>query len=43
VRKEPISLLRLRGKIENDPARPQFIKTERGTGYVFSVDVHIVR
>jgi len=38
-----IQILRLRRKIEPDPARPQFIKTERGAGYVFSVAVDIVR
>jgi DNA-binding response OmpR family regulator len=38
-----IQILRLRRKIETDPARPQFIKTERGAGYVFSVAVDVVR
>ncbi len=30
---------RLRSKIETDPKDPGILKTERGTGYVFSVDV----
>lgn len=30
---------RLRNKIESNPKSPQFLKTERGVGYVFSVDV----
>jgi DNA-binding response OmpR family regulator len=34
-----VQILRLRRKIEVDPARPDFIKTERGAGYVFSVPV----
>ena len=34
-----VQILRLRRKIEADPARPEFIKTERGAGYVFSVPV----
>jgi DNA-binding response OmpR family regulator len=38
-----IQILRLRRKIEPDPAKPKFIKTERGAGYVFSVPVDIVR
>jgi two-component system OmpR family response regulator len=38
-----IQILRLRRKIEPDPAKPRFIKTERGAGYVFSVAVDIVR
>jgi len=29
-----IQVLRLRRKIENDPAQPRFIVTERGAGYV---------
>ena len=38
-----IQILRLRRKIEADPAKPHFIKTERGAGYVFSVPVDTVR
>jgi len=38
-----IQILRLRRKIELDPARPKFIRTERGAGYVFSVPVDVVR
>jgi DNA-binding response OmpR family regulator len=34
-----VQILRLRRKIERDPARPRFIKTERGAGYVFNVAV----
>jgi DNA-binding response OmpR family regulator len=38
-----VQILRLRRKIEADPARPQFIVTERGAGYVFNGPVEIVR
>jgi DNA-binding response OmpR family regulator len=38
-----IQILRLRRKIEADPAHPKFIKTERGAGYVFSIPVDVVR
>ncbi|MDE1144936.1 MAG: response regulator transcription factor [Paraburkholderia tropica] len=34
-----VQILRLRRKIEAVPARPEFIKTERGAGYVFAVPV----
>ncbi len=30
---------RLRAKIENDPKKPDMLRTERGVGYVFAVDV----
>jgi two-component system OmpR family response regulator len=38
-----VQILRLRRKIEADPAHPEFIVTERGAGYVFSVAVELVR
>jgi DNA-binding response OmpR family regulator len=38
-----VQILRLRRKIEADPARPQFIKTERGSGYLFDTSVEVVR
>jgi two-component system OmpR family response regulator len=34
-----VQILRLRRKIEEDASTPQFIKTERGAGYVFAVPV----
>ncbi|WP_116141654.1 response regulator [Trinickia diaoshuihuensis] len=34
-----VQILRLRRKIEHNPSRPDYIKTERGAGYVFSVPV----
>jgi two-component system, OmpR family, response regulator len=38
-----VQILRLRRKIEADPAHPRFIVTERGVGYVFSSAVETVR
>src|SRR5882672_2418057 len=38
-----VQVLRLRRKIEPDPAHPQYIRTERGAGYVFSVAVEVLR
>lgn len=38
-----VQVLRLRRKIEPDPARPQYIRTERGAGYSFSVAVEVLR
>src|SRR5262245_55481181 len=38
-----LQILRLRRKIEADPAHPKFITTERGAGYVFAAAVDIVR
>ena len=32
-----IRIMRLRKKIEPDPASPRFLKTVRGEGYVFSL------
>jgi DNA-binding response OmpR family regulator len=33
--------MRLRGKIEPDRANPTFVKTVRGSGYVFTPEVKI--
>jgi DNA-binding response OmpR family regulator len=37
-----VQILRLRRKIEKDPAEPRYIRTERGAGYVFGVPVETV-
>jgi len=38
-----MQIMRLRRKIEADPAKPRFIRTERGTGYYFDAPVSAVR
>ena len=38
-----VQILRLRRKIEVDPTTPQFIRTERGTGYYFDARVTTIR
>src|SRR5258706_9666884 len=37
-----VQVLRLRRKIEPNPARPQYIRTERGVGYSFSAAVEVL-
>lgn len=37
-----VSILRLRRKIETNAAAPQYIKTERGAGYVFDTEVDVL-
>lgn len=37
-----VQILRLRRKLEIDPREPQFIRTERGLGYKFDVDVDVI-
>src|SRR3989440_6903262 len=37
-----VQILRLRRKIELDPAQPRYIRTERGAGYIFGVPVETV-
>ena len=36
-----VQILRLRRKIEDDPAYPKFIRTERGAGYLFDIPVEV--
>lgn len=38
-----VQIMRLRRKIELDPAHPELIRTERGVGYTFAVPVKVVR
>ncbi|HEY3180032.1 MAG TPA: response regulator [Casimicrobiaceae bacterium] len=38
-----VQILRLRRKIEPNPSDPQYIKTERGAGYMFDVPVDVLR
>jgi len=37
-----LQIMRVRRRIERDPANPKYIRTERGNGYVFSVNVETV-
>lgn len=38
-----VQILRLRRKIEPDPSHPAYIKTERGSGYIFDAPVEVLR
>ena len=38
-----VQILRLRRKIEPNRQKPQYIKTERGAGYMFDVSVEVLR
>jgi DNA-binding response OmpR family regulator len=38
-----VQILRLRRKIEADPAHPTYIRTERGAGYLFDTAVDALR
>ncbi len=38
-----VQILRLRRKIESDPAHPRYIRTERGAGYLFDAEVERLR
>src|SRR6185312_5814229 len=38
-----VQILRLRRKIEVNPSHPEYIKTERGAGYMFDVPVQVVQ
>jgi two-component system OmpR family response regulator len=37
-----VQIMRLRRKIESDPAEPRYIRTERGAGYLFGVPVQTI-
>ena len=37
-----VQIMRLRRKLEKDPSRPKYLRTERGAGYLFGVPVETV-
>ena len=37
-----VQILRLRRKIEGDPSKPTYIRTERGAGYIFEAPVEVL-
>jgi two-component system OmpR family response regulator len=37
-----VQILRLRRKMETNPSQPEYLKTERGVGYIFDTRVEVL-